>query len=349
MIFLHVYLAFPAGHLRSGFERLLVAAGYVAAIGLQLLKMALDGVGSHNLLALSRRPDAAHAVEITQLLSISAICLVGIGVLVSRRRQAGKPLRRPVALLIDSFTLGLLLIAILFVSGAFEATVFQTIQRLTLFVIGISPLAFLFGLLDARLARSAVGELFVELRADPSPTGLQDSLARALRDPSLTLAYWLPEFESWADLDGRAVDLPEPGSGRATTLIERDGERLVALSPRPRRSTTSLSCSPSCARRLALRSRTVGFRPSCGLGSRRCGLAGAARRGRPGGAPAPGAQPSRRRPAAADRPLARAGASRGRGRRGTRRRGAGSRRLGARSPHRSRSFATSRAVFTRRW
>jgi len=229
VIFLHVYLAFPEGRLRSQFERILVAIAYVAAISLQILKMALDGVGPHNLVKLSERPGAAHTVETVQLLSISAICLAGIGVLATRRRQAGRPLRRPVALLINSFALGLLMIAVLFVSGTLDVSQFLVIQRATLLVIGISPIAFLVGLLDARLARSAVGDLFVELRADPSPVGLRDALARALRDPSLTLAYWLPEFETWADIDGRPVQLPGSQSGRATTLIERDGAHVAAL------------------------------------------------------------------------------------------------------------------------
>ncbi len=121
------------------------------------------------------------------------------------------------------------MIAVLFVFGAFNGPAFLTIQRATLVVIGISPIVFLIGLLGARLARSGVADLFVELRADPSPAGLRDALARALRDSSLTLAYWLPEFESWADLDGRSVELPERESGRATTLIDRDGAHMAAL------------------------------------------------------------------------------------------------------------------------
>ena len=78
VIFLHVYLAYPSGRLRSRFEQGLVAAGYVAAIGLQLVKMLIGGVGSHNLLEVSSRPDAAHTVEQIQLLSIAAICLAGV-------------------------------------------------------------------------------------------------------------------------------------------------------------------------------------------------------------------------------------------------------------------------------
>jgi signal transduction histidine kinase len=90
------------------------------------------------------------------------------------------------------------------------------------------PLVFLAGFLRSRLARASIGELFVDLRADPAPADLRDGLARALGDPSLTLAYWLPEFETWADLDGRAVVLPDDGS-RATTVIERNGAQLAVL------------------------------------------------------------------------------------------------------------------------
>jgi len=45
----------------------------------------------------------------------------------------------------------------------------------------------------------------------------------------LQLAYWLPQFGSWADPDGAATVLPDGGEGRATTLIERGGERIAAL------------------------------------------------------------------------------------------------------------------------
>ena len=120
-------------------------------------------------------PGVALWVERTQLVSISAICLVGLGVLATRRRRAGAPApaladaadrlvrprprddRRPVR------------------RGAIPAlsSAFQPIQRATLFVIGISPVVFLVGLLDARLARSAVGDLIIELRSDLPPTELR--------------------------------------------------------------------------------------------------------------------------------------------------------------------------------
>ncbi len=227
-IFLCVFLAFPDGHLRSRFEWALVAAAFVSAIGLQVVKLSLGDSGRDNLFRIANRPDVADTVEQVQLLSISATCLIGIGVLAARRRTAGRPLRRPVALLVDSFAVGLLMIAGMFLAAVLREPVFQTAQRATFVVIGISPIVFMFALLSARLARSAVGDLVIELRGDLAPRELRDALSRALGDPHLTLAYWLPHFENYTDLDGRPQDVPSI-DGRSTTLIERDGAPVAAL------------------------------------------------------------------------------------------------------------------------
>jgi len=225
-----VFLAFPDGRLTSRFERLLVGAAYASAVGLQFVKMTLGATGSDNLLAISTRSEAAGVVEKVQLLSLSTACLVGIGILAARQRHGHRPRRRSIALLIDSFAVGLLLVAVLFAVGGFDvfSTVFRPIQRTMLVVIGLSPVVFLIGLLDVRLARSAVGDLMLELRPDLAAADLQDALARALRDPSLTLAYWLPDFRSYGDLDGRQVEVPDR-NGRATRLIDRDGAHIAAL------------------------------------------------------------------------------------------------------------------------
>jgi signal transduction histidine kinase len=229
-LFLHVYLAFPEGRLRSRFERVLVASAYAAAIGPQLAKISVGEFGGHTWLAFWDRPDLVLTFSRAQLLSLSAMCLAGVGVLAVRRRLAGRPRRRSLALLIESFVLGLLMIAALFVVGAFEdlSPACTPIQRATLVVIGISPIAFLIGLLDVRLARSAVGDLMLELQGEPAPPDLRDALARALRDSSLTLAYWLPDFRTYVDLNGHPVPVPAV-DGRATTLIDRDGLHIAAL------------------------------------------------------------------------------------------------------------------------
>jgi signal transduction histidine kinase len=232
-LFLHVFLAFPTGHLYGWFERLLVGTAYFVAFALQLVGMVLGGFGPDNLLELTAEPETAYTLLRVQLALLSGCALLGVGVLAVRRRRSGPPLRRSVALLVDSFALGLLMIALLFSSAAFGwiegETTFETIRRITFFVIGLAPLAFLAGLLQIRLARTTVGDLLVELRADPEPAELRDALARALRDPSLTLVYWLPEYGSYADLDGRPVELPREDERRSVTLIDRDGVHVAAL------------------------------------------------------------------------------------------------------------------------
>jgi signal transduction histidine kinase len=229
ILFLHVFLAFPDGRLERPFERAIVGAAYVTGIGLGFARMLLGGFGPNGVFELATEPGVADVLERVQLVTSSACALAGIGVLVARRLGAGRPLRRSVALLTDSFAVGLLMIAVLALRAAVGTPGYVTIQRLTFFVVGLAPFAFVTGLLHARLARSSVGDLFVELRADPAPADLRDALARALRDPSLTLAYWVPEYGSYVGPDGRAVELPDSDGRRAVRLIERDGVPLAAL------------------------------------------------------------------------------------------------------------------------
>jgi signal transduction histidine kinase len=69
----------------------------------------------------------------------------------------------------------------------------------------------------------------VQLRETRGPGKLRDALARALHDPSLSLAYWLPERARYVDVDGRPVELPRQGDGRIATVIEREGRPVAAL------------------------------------------------------------------------------------------------------------------------
>jgi signal transduction histidine kinase len=85
-------------------------------------------------------------------------------------------------------------------------------------------LAAFVGLALTRRARGPVGNLVVELgRAGPG--GVRDALARAIGDPSLELALWLPKRRGWVDEGGREVELTERPD-RAVTLV---GEDLAAI------------------------------------------------------------------------------------------------------------------------
>ena len=229
VVFLHVFLAFPDGRVRERSVRLLLVAAYTTAIGLELVRMHFGEFGPRNLIEQDLNPGVAESVRKVQLTLISVYCLLGIGVLVARRLRGGRPLRRSLALLVDAFGVGLLMLAFLFLSAAYGGPWVAQIRWATFVTLSLAPMVFLIGLLQARLARSALTGLVVELRTDLSPSDLRDALARALRDPSLELAYWLPQFETYADVEGRPLDLVTLGRGRATTLINRKGVRVAAL------------------------------------------------------------------------------------------------------------------------
>ena len=81
------------------------------------------------------------------------------------------------------------------------------------------PFAFLAGLLRVQLQRAAVGDLVVELTQAVSPAEVRDALARTLGDPSLELAFSIPDKERYVDVAGRPLMLA-PGDGRAVTRLE---------------------------------------------------------------------------------------------------------------------------------
>jgi signal transduction histidine kinase len=91
-----------------------------------------------------------------------------------------------------------------------------------------APLALAAGLLWGRAARAAVADLVVELEKPP-PGSLRDALARTLGDPSLELALWLPERESYVDLAGEPFELPTPGPARAVTVLGRPEAPVAAI------------------------------------------------------------------------------------------------------------------------
>ena len=105
-----------------------------------------------------------------QLLALAGLCLAGVAALWQRQHAAGPAPRRPAALLVDSFGAALVMVAALLLAGAFQAPGFEIIRLLTFGVVGLAPLAFLLGLLDARLARSGVADMVVRLNAEP-PVG----------------------------------------------------------------------------------------------------------------------------------------------------------------------------------
>jgi signal transduction histidine kinase len=92
------------------------------------------------------------------------------------------------------------------------------------------PFGFLAGLLRSRLAQgAAMSELLARLGEAPAEGPLRAALADALGDPSVALAYWLPESERFVDARGHPVAVEGPG----WTEVELQGRRVAAIAHDP--------------------------------------------------------------------------------------------------------------------
>jgi signal transduction histidine kinase len=230
--FIHLLLSFPSGRLGTRLQRIVVASGY-GFLGLVTVPVLLVSTADsahlgcdhdcpRNLFLIEHNGAIADAyVAITGVLGVGLLTAV-CALTVVRWRRASLPERRVLAPVLATGGLAATCFLIAVATGS------ATLNWAAWSFLVALPFAFLAGVLRVRLARSAVADLMIDLRANPTPSDLRDSLAHALGDPSLELAFWLPEYESYADLDGHPVDLPDEGR-RATTPIDRYGAHVAAL------------------------------------------------------------------------------------------------------------------------
>jgi signal transduction histidine kinase len=156
------------------------------------------------------------------------ITLATIALLAERWRSASSSRRLAIAPVLVTGTVAFALIVPWVLNDAFGGPLGAWPDvALQLALAGI-PVAFLLGLLRTQLARAGVADLVVALGGPLAPGALRDALARALHDPTLTVAYWLPGDERHVDAGGRTVILPA-GPERAVTEVQREGRRIAAL------------------------------------------------------------------------------------------------------------------------
>ncbi|HEX6020460.1 MAG TPA: hypothetical protein VFZ00_00600 [Solirubrobacter sp.] len=189
----HLLLAYPTGRLGSLRARAAVATAYVAGIA--------AGQG-----------DAAEwtlAFAAGLLIAVSIRWFSATGVV---RRSRLIPL-------IVACAVG----AVLAVGAATQADVL-VVYELVLVLAGV---AVALDLRAARWSQSAIAGLMVDLGRRPVGGVVRERLARALGDPTLTVAYVVDGSRAPVDEHGRPVDLPQNG-GSVVTPVDLGG-RTVAL------------------------------------------------------------------------------------------------------------------------
>ena len=231
--FAALVLAFPSGRLAPRPDRLLVAATAVfVMIGPPLLLLFADQPPScgdscaSSAIVVYRSPTIEHAIDIAG--SVVAAVLIGlvVAVLVRRWRDASVALRR---ILLPVYLAGAAALVLLLVANllsSFSTSTADALGPVFLVFFGAVPIAFLLGVLRSRLARGSVAGLALALGQGRQ---LRESIAEAVGDPTLELAYCVDDGNRLVDRDGRRFDMPEDGSGRAATMVELEGRRIGAI------------------------------------------------------------------------------------------------------------------------
>jgi signal transduction histidine kinase len=236
-ILLHILVAFPTGRLHNRAEQVLVGASYLVATVVWWALMLIEdtsrlGLPANHLLV-ADEPDLFATLANVRLGMVVVLIVLSGVVLVRRWDESSRAQRRALAPVYVSGGVVLALYAVWSITGiaGVDPDVQENLERARVVALATVPFAFLAGLLRSRVAgAAAVSALVATLGGGGERRGrLRDALAGALGDPSLELAFWLPERGGWVDAAGAPVQLPGDGSTRTSTVIEHDGRPLATI------------------------------------------------------------------------------------------------------------------------
>jgi PAS domain S-box-containing protein len=220
-VLVHALLAYPSGRLHSRTRRLLVVAAYLDVLVLQAVAVLFDPLTRYhsdhprNVVLVARSSTSATALLELEAAIAATVALAAVVVLTRRARSATAAARRQLVPVLAGGKVALLLFSL-----GLALTPLSSGAGLVGFSLGVVaalalPATFIVTLVQGRLSRAAVGELLLELRDPSRPPDLEESLQRALGDPTLRL--------------GRAgVDLV-PGEQQVATPILHHGEPIGTL------------------------------------------------------------------------------------------------------------------------
>ena len=251
----YVFLAFPSGHLRQRTDRIVFAIVAVEAVISVTALVIADGHFLNPLYLVQDEAMQRLIWAINDLARTLLLLLVWSRVVIHWRRAPAAGRRALTPVLIGTFPY----LAVLFASrldlvlGPNQLTDMANSYPAVILPGYALPIAFLVGLLRTQLARSAVGDVLRELDAGVEPGRLVGVLRRGLGDPSLQLAYRLPDG-GYVDADGQSVSLPEPDSpDRVVTPLGRGGDASeILILDRTIDPDPELVASLAAAARLAL-------------------------------------------------------------------------------------------------
>ena len=224
----HLLLAFPTGRLETRTERLVIGTGYVTATILQIPSLLFEEHSPgdpRNLLVIDPDQDLSDALDRLQFVVVVGIIGASIALLLGHWRAATPPQRRVLAPVL--WTGGAAFVVYGIAAGLDAAgEPVEAVERVAVLLLATVPFGFLAGLLRSRLVQGdRIAELMARLGRPPGPDTVRAALADALGDPSVAIAYWLPDSARFVDAAGRPVELPDG----EWTEVELQGRRIAAI------------------------------------------------------------------------------------------------------------------------
>jgi signal transduction histidine kinase len=199
----HLILSYPDGRLASKSARVVVGAGYVAALVTQVwdnpwgalaLSALVTSVAARRYLQAvgQRRP-----ARLLAMWAAAALGVVLVGGDVARAVLPSGTVSYPALLAYEAVLCG---IAVVLCAG----------------------------LVSAPWQRGDLVDLIVELGSAEGST-LRAELARALGDPSLEVGFWVADLGLFVDAEGREISVPQRSSGRSVTVVQRESEPVAVI------------------------------------------------------------------------------------------------------------------------
>ena len=230
----HLALAWPYGRLRSRLDRVVVAVNYCWNVGNNAVGMLFWNPRTNGCSAACPANlflvDSSNRLQsdISKVGSIVGICItVAVVALIAEHWWSARGYsRRAMTSLIWVAVPIAAYIGLLEVRGSLG------VSDLVLYGIGplilvAAPAAYAIGMFRAQSARGAVGAALVGLEPGPAPARLRDVLAKALGDPTLQLAFRVPDHGCHVDTGDLPVDADLLPSGRMLTPLDPGGRAVL--------------------------------------------------------------------------------------------------------------------------
>jgi PAS domain S-box-containing protein len=233
--FTALVLAYPTGRLQTRLDRAIPIVTAAVLVGSSLLAALLDPTPAlscddcpESAIAVADVSDAGDVLDAVATSAGLVLIAIVVTVLIRRWRAASPALRRVLWPVAGAGLAALLSVGLVAVIDPVSEGAARVLRLAFFASFAAVPIAFLFGILRTRLARSSVSDLLMSMdRGVP----LRDALAQALGDPSLEIVYRVDwrRGAGWVDGQGRAVPDPASTETRSVRFVERGGEHVAAL------------------------------------------------------------------------------------------------------------------------